>query len=75
MELSTEETEINVTCNIGNLVSISTEIYFHRFAVDNIQTLRLEHMSRWAIAIFGSTCCLGNLVAITTENYFYYSGI
>ena len=42
MELSTKATEINgVTCNYGNRVSI----YLHRFAVDSIQTLYLEHMS------------------------------
>ena len=41
MELSTKATEINaVTCNYGNLVSI----YLHRFAVDSIQTLYLEHL-------------------------------
>ena len=44
MELSIEATEINdVTCNYGNLVSMATEIYLHRFAVDSIQTLYLEH--------------------------------
>ena len=46
MELSTEATEIkDVTCNYGNLVSMPTEIYLHRFAVDGIQTLYLERMS------------------------------
>ena len=46
VELSTEAREINdVTCNYGNLVSMATEIYLHRFAVDTIQTLYLEHMS------------------------------
>ena len=46
MELSTEVREINyVTCNHGNLVSMATEIYLHRFAVDGIQNLYLEHMS------------------------------
>ena len=42
--LSTEATEINVTCNYGNFVSMATEIYIHRFAVDSIQTLYFEHM-------------------------------
>ena len=46
MELSTKATEVNdVTCNYGNLVSMATEIYLQRFAVDSIQTLYLEHMS------------------------------
>ena len=72
MELSTKATEINaVTCNYGNLVSI----YLHRFAVDNIQTLYLEHMSPGATTISGSTCCLRKLVAMATENYFHYFGI
>ena len=76
MELSTEATEINdVTCNYGNLVSMETEIYLHRFAVDSIQTLCLEHMSPGATTISGSTCCLGNLVAMANENYFHYCGI
>ena len=45
MELSTEAREISdVTCNYENLVSMATEIYRHRFAVDSIQTLYLEHM-------------------------------
>ena len=73
MELSTEATEINdITCNYENLVSMATEIYLHRFAVD---LLYLEHMSPGPTTISGSTCCLGNLVAMATENYFYYSGI
>ena len=76
MELSTEATEINdVTCNYGNLVSMATEIYLYRFAVDSTQTLYLEHMSSGATTIPGSTCCLGKLVAMATENYFHYSGI
>ena len=76
MELSTEATEINyVTCNYGNLVSLATEIYLHRFAVESTQTLYLEHMSPGTTTISGSTCCLGRLVAMATENYFYYSGI
>ena len=76
MELSTEAIEINdVTCNYGNLVSMATEKHIHRFAVDSIQTLYLEHMSPEATTISGSTCCFGNLVAMATEDYFYYSGI
>ena len=71
MELSTEATEINnVTCNYGNLISIATEVYLHRFAVDGIQTLYLEHMSPGATTISGSTYCLVNLVAMATLNYF-----
>ena len=64
MELSTKATEINaVTCNYGNLVSI----YLHRFAVDSIQTLSLEHMSHGTTTISGSTCCFRKLVAMATE--------
>ena len=76
MELSTEATAINgVTCNYGNLVSMETEIYLHRFAVDGIQTLYLEHMSPGVTSISGSTCCHGNLVAMAAEKYFYNSSI
>ena len=66
-ELSTETTAINdVTCNYGNLVSMATEIYLHRLAVDGIQTLYLEHMSPRTATLPGST---------TTEKHFYNSGI
>ena len=76
VELSTEVTAINdVTCNYGNLVSMATEIYLHRFAVDGVQTLYLEHMSPGATSISGSICCHGNLVAMATEKYFYNSRI
>ena len=72
LELSTEATAINnVTCNYGNLVSMATEIYLHRFAINGIQTLYLEHMSPGVTTISGSTCCNGNLVAIATKKYFY----
>ena len=50
---------------------MATEIYFHRFAVDGIQTLYLEHMPPGATTISGSNCCHGNLVAMATEKYFY----
>ena len=76
MELSTEATEINdVTCNFGNLVSMATETYLHRFAVDGIQILYLEGMSPGATTISGNTCCHGNLVVMATEKYFQNSGI
>ena len=76
MELSTEATAINdVTCSYGNLVSMATEIYLHRFAVDRIQTLYLKHMSPGATSMAGSTCCHGNLVTMATEKYFYNSSI
>ena len=76
MDLSNEATLINdVTCNYGKLVSMTTEIYLHRSAVDSIQTFYLEHKSPGATTISGNTCCLRNLVAIATETYFYYSGI
>ena len=76
VELSTEATEINdVSCNCGNLVSMTTEIYLHRFAVDSIQTIYLGRISPGVKAISGSTCCLKNLVAMATENCFYYFGI
>ena len=76
MELSTEVTAINgVACNYGNLVSMATEIYLHRFAVDGIQTLYLEHMPPGTTTISCSTCCHGNLVAMVTEKYFYNSSI
>ena len=76
MELSTEATAISdVTCNYGNLVSMATEIYLHRFAVDGIQTLYLKHMSPGATSMAGSTCCHGNLVTMATEKYFYNSSI
>ena len=56
MELSTETTAINdVTCNYGNLVSMATEIYLRKSAVDGIQTLYLEHMSPGATTISGRT--------------------
>ena len=75
-ELSTEATAINdVTCNNGNPVSMATKIYLHRFTVNGIQTLYLEHMSPGATTISGSTCCHGNLVAMATKKYFYNSGI
>ena len=35
----------DVTCNYENVVSMATEIYLHRFAVDSIQTLHLKHMT------------------------------
>ena len=71
MELSTEATAINdVTCNYGNLVSMATEIYFHRLAVDGIQTLYLEHMSPGETSVSAS-----NLVAMATEKYFYNPSI
>ena len=67
MEFSTEATEINdVNCNHGSLVSMATEIYFHWFAIDSIQTFYLEHMSPGETAISGSTCCLRNLVVMAT---------
>ena len=76
MELSTEATAINdVTCNYGNLVSMATEIYLHKFAVDGIQTLYLEYMSPGTTSISGSKCCHGNLVVMVTEKYFYNSSI
>ena len=59
-------------CNYGHIVSMATEIYIHRFAVDGMQTLYLEHMSPGTI---GSTCCHGNLVEMATDKYFYNSGI
>ena len=76
VELFTEVTAINdVTCNCGKLVSMATKIYLHRFAVDGIQTLYLEHVSRGAATKSGSICCHGDLVVIATEKYFYNSGI
>ena len=70
MELSTEATAISdATYNYGNLLSMATEIYLHRFAVDGIQTLYLEHMSLGATSTSGSTCCHGNLVAMATESF------
>ena len=60
-ELSTESTAINVTCNYENLVSMETEIYVHRFAVDACKPYI------WNI--------YRNLVALATEKYFYNSGI
>ena len=76
MELSTEATAINdVTCNYEDVVSMATEIYLQRFAVDGIQILFLEHISPRATSISGSTCCHGNLVAMATEKYFYNSSI
>ena len=76
MELSTEATAINdVTCNYGNLVSMATEIYLHRFALDGIQTQYLDRMSPGAISVSGSTCCHRNLAATATEKYFYNSSI
>ena len=69
MELSTEAND--ETCNYGNLVSMATEIYLHRFAVNGIQTLYLDHMSPRIATISGSR----NLVAMATDKYFYNSGI
>ena len=44
--LSTEATEINdVTCNCRSGVSMATDIFLQRFAVDSIQTLHLKQMS------------------------------
>ena len=59
----------------GNLVAMAIEVYLHRFAVDGIQTLYLEHMSLGTITISGSTCCHGNLFAMATDKCFYNSGI
>ena len=56
-----------------NLVSMATEIYLHRFAVDHL--IFEIHMSPGATTISGSTCCHGNLVARATEKYFYNFGI
>ena len=76
MELSTQATAINdVTCNYGNIVSMATEMYLHRFSVDGIQTLYLEHISPGATSVSGSTYSYGNLVAKATETYFYNSSI
>ena len=72
VELSTKATEINaVTCNYGNLVSI----YLHRFAVDSIETLYLEHMSPGATKYLVALAVLEKLVAMATENYFHYFGV
>ena len=58
-----------------SLVSMATELYLHRFAVNGIETLYLEHMSPGATTISGSTCYHGNLAAMATKKYFYNSGI
>ena len=69
-------TTINdVTGNYGNLVSMAMEICLHRFAVDGIKTLYLEHISPGAKTISDSSCCHGNLVAMAIDKHFYTSGI
>ena len=54
---------------------MATVIYLHRFPVDDIQTLSLEHMSPGATTMSGSTFCHGNLVVMATKKHFYNSGI